>query len=57
MTASPNPDDGERRARPGVPAEESLLQGGVKGVVLVTLATAALAAAGALIALVVAWLY
>jgi hypothetical protein len=36
-----------------VPAEESLLRGGLRGVALVTAATAALAGAAALIALVV----
>jgi hypothetical protein len=51
------PSDDRRSARPGVRPEESLAQGGIKGVALVTLATAVLAGGALLIALVVGLLY
>jgi hypothetical protein len=56
MTApGPQPEGSRAARRRG--AEESLLRGGVKGVVLVTLATAALAGAAAVIAVVISLLY
>jgi hypothetical protein len=57
MTAPRAADEPPRPEARRVRPEESLLQGGVKGVALVTVATAALAGAAALIALVLALLY
>lgn len=56
MTAHLPPGTGGPTPRRGR-SEESLLRGGLRGIALVTLATVALAGAGAVIALVVSWLY
>lgn len=52
----PQPE-GTHSMRGPVRSEESLLRGGLQGIVLVTLATAVLAGAGALVALIVSLLY
>lgn len=56
--SAPGPQpEGARTPRGTLRPEESLLQGGLKGVALVTVATAALAGAAALVALVVSVLF
>ena len=56
MSGPPDDEPAAPRRR-AVRPEESLLQGGLKGVALVTLATAFLATASGLVALVIALLY